>query len=137
MRICTGDVCVRSITCSGSPSSHVERVLHRAGRVAGREVERFEVVPVDLDLGTFGDRVAQADEDVFELAPDARDEVQVPAPVAVAAEREVEAVAHERRGARVGAASSAAARRDRCLERGLRAADRLADRGAVGARRRS
>ena len=57
----------------------VQRVLHRARRVAGREVQRLEVVPVVLDLGAFGDLVAEADEHVLELAPALGDEVQVAA----------------------------------------------------------
>src|SRR5260221_3781120 len=51
----------------------VERVLHGACRMVGREVERLEVVPVELHLGTFGDLVAESDEYVLELAPDAGD----------------------------------------------------------------
>ena len=81
---------MRSSTCSGSPRSHVERVLHRARRMAGREVQRLEVVPVELDLGTFGDLVAEADEHVLELALALGDQVQVTPPPAVAAEGEVE-----------------------------------------------
>ncbi len=56
----------------------------------GRDVERLEVVPVVLDLGTFRDRVAHAHEDVLELALHLRDEVQVTARSPVAAEGEVE-----------------------------------------------
>ena len=45
---------------AGLAEVDVERVLHRAGRVAGREVERLEVVPVGLDLGALGHGVARA-----------------------------------------------------------------------------
>src|SRR5207247_827583 len=38
-----------------------------ARRVIGRHVERFEVVPVRLRLGSLGDRVSHRDEDVLEL----------------------------------------------------------------------
>jgi hypothetical protein len=41
-----------------------ERVLHLAGRVIGREVERVEVVPLGLGLGPLGDLVAHRDEHV-------------------------------------------------------------------------
>ena len=78
-RICTGDVWVRNSTCSGSAELDVQRVLHRARRVAGREVQRLEVVPVVLDLGTLGDLVAEADEHVLELALALGDEVEVAA----------------------------------------------------------
>ena len=61
--------------------------------MARRHVERLEVVPVVLDLGALGDAVAQAHEDVLELALHLRDEVQVAPRAAVAAEGEVEAVA--------------------------------------------
>ena len=42
----------------------VERVLHGAGRVVLAEVERVEVEPLGLDLGTLGDLVAHRDEHV-------------------------------------------------------------------------
>ena len=38
----------------------VEGVPQSPGRVRGRDVERLEVVPVALDLGTFGDGEAHA-----------------------------------------------------------------------------
>ena len=67
-RTCIGDVCVRSTTSSGPGGSSlavrrirrsqrerrgvdVERVLRHPRRVAGRMVERREVVVVELDLG--------------------------------------------------------------------------------------
>ena len=56
----------------------VERVPHAAGRVGGRDVERLEVVPVGLDLGTLGHGEAHADEDVLEPVPGLGDEVEVP-----------------------------------------------------------
>ena len=46
----------------------------------GREVERVEVVVRRLDLAAVDDRVAEPEEDVLELAPDLRDEVEVAAP---------------------------------------------------------
>ncbi len=55
-----------------------------------RDVERLEVVPVVLDLGALGDPVAEPDEDVLELAPHLRHEVQVPEAPSVAPEREVD-----------------------------------------------
>ncbi len=47
----------------------------RARRVVGREVEGVEVVARRLDLATVHDLVAEAEEDVLDLAPDLRDEV--------------------------------------------------------------
>ena len=104
---------MRRSTSSGVAEPDVERVLHRARRMAGREVERLEVVPVELDLGAFGDLVAEADEHVFELAPDPRDRMQVPAHVLVPAEREVEPVADGRIARRRRLAASRAAPRAR------------------------
>ena len=103
----------------GLAEPHVERVLHRARGMARREVQRLEVVPVELDLGTFGDLVAHADEHVLELAPDPRDRMQVPAPVLVAAEREVEAVALGRDRGRLGEPELGEPLRVRVLERRL------------------
>ena len=116
----------------GLAQLHVERVLHRAGGMTGREVERLEVVPVELDLGTFGDLVAEADEHVFELAPDPRDRMQMAAPVLAPAEREVEPVRGPatRRAPRRRARSRRAANaslRPRCA-RPFRS---LPDRGAI------
>ena len=101
----------------GRAELDVERVLHRARRVRGRDVERFEVVVVVFDLGALHHEVAHAHEDVFELALHLRDEVQVPAFGAVAAEREVEAVAIGR-ALRVGGRELGAPRLDQRGDRG-------------------
>ena len=116
--------------------AHVERVLHGARRMTGREVERLEVVPVGLDLGAFGDLVAQADEHVFELAPDARDRMQVAAHVLARAEREVEPVAGGRQRGRF-TVEDLAPRGVRGFEVGARTRHGLADDGALRSRRRS
>ena len=58
----------------------VEGVLEHPRRVAGRVVERREVVVVVLDLGTLDDPVAEADEDVLDLAPRPGQRVQVAEP---------------------------------------------------------
>ena len=81
-RTCIGEVWVRRTTSSGPggrPSARravrierrridVERVLGHPRRVAGRMVERREVVVVELDLGPLHHPVAEADEDVLDLA---------------------------------------------------------------------
>ena len=80
-------------TCSGSPSEptsaragpseagiDVEGVLEHPRRVPGRVVERGEVVVVVLDLGPLDDLVAEADEDVLDLAPGAGQRMQVAEP---------------------------------------------------------
>ena len=50
--------------------------------MAGREVERVEVVARRLDLAAVDDAVAEAEEDVLDLAADLRDQVQPAARVA-------------------------------------------------------
>ncbi len=57
-----------------------ERLQRRARRMARREVERVEVVVRRLDLAAVDDRVPEPEEDVLDLAPDLRDEVEMPAP---------------------------------------------------------
>ena len=58
----------------------VEGVLEHPRRVAGRIVEGREVVVVVLDLGTLRDPVAEADEDVLDLAPRPRQRMEVAEP---------------------------------------------------------
>ena len=78
VRICTGEVCVRSTT-SGAPVD-VEGVLHVARRMILRHRQRFEVVEVGLDLRPDGDGEAELREDRLDLAPRQRDRVQVAEP---------------------------------------------------------
>jgi hypothetical protein len=47
----------------------VERVVHGARRMIGRNVQRFEIVEVVLDLGAFGDLEAGAPEDLLDAQP--------------------------------------------------------------------
>src|SRR5699024_7841323 len=102
--------------------------------MAGREVERLEVVPVVLDLGSAEQSVAEADEDVLQLAPDLGDEVEVTAPVAAAAERQVERGAGRPAGGlRLELLTP---RRERGLDRGARLVDGAADVLALRHRRR-
>ena len=82
-------MCVRRTTSS----DEVERVLHRPRRVVGRDVERREVVVVELDLGALDDVEAHAQEDVLDLAPGLGDQVQVAGRQRrVAGQRDVDAV---------------------------------------------
>src|SRR5437588_159793 len=62
----------------GPAQLHVERVPRGARGMGGRHVESLEVVPVGLDLGTFGDLEAEPHEHVFELTLHLRDHVEVP-----------------------------------------------------------
>jgi hypothetical protein len=74
---------------------HPEGVVRRARRVAGRGVERREVVVVELDLGALGDAVAEADEDVLDLAHRLADEVLMTGREGHPREGDVEALAGE------------------------------------------
>ena len=67
VRICTGDVCVRSTM--SVRALDVERVLHVARGMILRDRERFEVVAVGLDLRALGDHEAELREDLLDLAP--------------------------------------------------------------------
>ena len=88
VRICTGEVWVRSRTSSDD----VEGVLHVAGGVVLRDVERLEVVVVRLHLGPVGDREAEPHEHVDDLVEDERERVSRAAHDAPAGQREVDAV---------------------------------------------
>src|SRR6266700_1996271 len=77
-------------------------VLHGAGRVVGREVQRLEVVPVGLDLGPLGDAVAEADEDVDDLVGGAADRVDRPAGWDAAGQGDVDALGLQQRGGEGG-----------------------------------
>ena len=61
----------------GLAEVEVHGVVHAAGRVGRRDVQRLEVVPVGLGLGTLGDAEAHADEDVLELVPGLGHQVEV------------------------------------------------------------
>ena len=76
-RICIAEVWVRSkVSGCGLGRQHrlgareVERVLHVAGGMVRRHVERFEVVVVVLDLGAFEHLIAEAREDLLHLVAD-------------------------------------------------------------------
>ena len=67
VRICTGEVCVRSTT--SRRAGDVEGVLHVARGVILGHRQRFEVVEVGLDLRPVGDGEAELREDRLDLAP--------------------------------------------------------------------
>ena len=72
-----------------------ERLQRRPGRMPGREVERVEVVARGLHLTAVDHRVPHPQEDVLELAPDLRDEVEVTAPHTRAGHCDVDALLGE------------------------------------------
>ena len=80
----------------------VEGVLDHPRRMARRVVQGGEVVVVVLDLGALEHAVAQPDEDVLDLAPRARDQVQVPG-----ADRRAPGEGHVERAGREALSSSA------------------------------
>jgi len=73
-----------------------EGVVGGARGVARRRVERREVVIVELDLGTLGDAVAEADEDVLDLAHGLGDEVLVAGRERLAGQGDVDALVCQR-----------------------------------------
>ena len=116
-RICTGEVWVRRTTPDvllAVRPGHEERVLHLAGRVVGREVERVEVVPLGLDLRSLGHLVAHADEDVDQPLGQRRDRVPGAGRVPVPRQRDVDGLVDQDPAVPVG------------LQLGLPAAERLA-----------
>jgi hypothetical protein len=77
---------------------HVERVAARPRGVRRIVVERVEVVEDGLDLGPLDDVEAKPDEDVLDLAPRGRDQVQPPHGLRrIARQRDVDAVGDEPR----------------------------------------
>ena len=95
MRICTADVSVRSKQFGVARHAHVEGILHRAGRMVGRDVQRLEVVPVVLDLRAFGDTEPEAREDLDGLALDDRERVEAAQPRRAPGQAHVEPVGLE------------------------------------------
>ena len=76
----------------------VEGVLHVAGGVVGRDVERLEVVGVELDLGPARHRVAEPAEDGGDLLGGAGDGVAVAArPLRAPRERDIDGASPELR----------------------------------------
>ena len=63
----------------GLPDLEVHRVVHVSSRVARREVQGLEVVPVRLDLRSLGDGEAHGDEDLLEGGSRLADQMFVPA----------------------------------------------------------
>ena len=79
VRICTGEVWVRSTGGAPSPRRRqIERVLHLPRGVVGRDVEGAKLYPVVLDVGAFGDRAAHGAEDRGDLLDGAADRVDQP-----------------------------------------------------------
>ena len=87
------DLHVRCVRAQQQPIDvDEERVLRVAGGMVGREVQRFEVVPVGLDLRTRIDRVAHLAEDVLHLPAHERDGMQMSEPRHARGKRDVDDV---------------------------------------------
>ena len=81
VRICTGEVCVRSSLRSAVRTRRLEEegVVHLARRMASREIQRGEIVIVGLDVRPFGDGEAEIAEDRGDLVDDLADRVDAAA----------------------------------------------------------
>jgi hypothetical protein len=66
----------RRVRAQQPPAREVERVVHRARRVIRRDIERLEVVPVVLDLGTAFDGETGTAEQLLDTASRARQRMQ-------------------------------------------------------------
>ena len=109
VRICTGEVCVRSSMREPSAfGAEIERVVHLARRMAFGEVELGEVEIVGLDVRPFGDREAHVGEDRRELVDHLADRMDAARPRPVS-----RAPAGSRRPSRWRAAHRARPRRAR------------------------
>jgi hypothetical protein len=94
-------------------------------------IERVEVVVHALDLGPLGDAEAHPDEDVLDLAPRLRQQVQAAGRrQRRGGQRHVDPVAHELR-VELGGRELAVARLDQRLQRLARLVGGLADRAAL------
>ena len=80
----------RSVGAQQVAAIQPEGVLHVARRVVGGNVEGVEVVIFGFHLGAVEHREAQREEQLFELALDARDGVQMAAARAGRGQREIE-----------------------------------------------
>ena len=77
VRICTGEVCVRSTGGGSLPrrGRQIERVVVGARRMMRRDVQRAEIVPVAFDVRTLGDGAAHGAEDRGDFLHGAADRV--------------------------------------------------------------
>ena len=85
VRIWTG----RGVRAQQDLPAHVEGVLHVARGMVLRDVERLEVVVVELDLGALGHREAHAGEHVHDLVVHPRQGMEAPGDDAAARERQI------------------------------------------------
>ncbi len=95
---------LRTGSCRGVPRTGrrarklaIERVVRVARGVVGRDVQRLEVVVLELDLGAVEHREAHRSEQVLELARDLRQRMQRTALGAPAGQRRVEVAARSSR----------------------------------------
>ena len=72
--------------------------MHRARRMIGGDVERFEVVEVVFDLGPGGDFEARLAEQLLDAQPHLGDRMQATARFAASRQRDVDAFLRELRG---------------------------------------
>ena len=110
--------------------AYVERVLHRAGRMVLRGVQRLEVVVIGLNLGAVDNRVAQAEEDFRHFVGDRVDQMTRAHLLRAAGERDVDGACVDR-GFHLGCCELLLARFKRLFHHVAHLVDRLADDGAL------
>ena len=103
----------------------VERILHRARRMVLRIVQRGEVVPVGLDLGTVGHIEADRAEDLLDALPGADHRMDTARRASPAGQRDIECFFGQAR-LQLRAGQLRAARVERRLELRLRGIDERA-----------
>jgi hypothetical protein len=122
----------RGVRAQDDVGAHVERVRPLARGVRRRVVERVEVVEDVVDLGALLDVEAQAEEDVLDLAPHGREQVQPADGLGRrAGQRDVDAVGREAR-VELGRLELRDAVVDEGLERFARLVGGAADLAALG-----
>src|SRR5919202_1411390 len=96
VRLHVADLAVRGVRPEEHVVVQVKGVARRAGRVPDRRVERVEVVVGVLDLAAVEDLVAEAEEEILDLAPHLREQVEAAAPRRLARKRDVDDILGER-----------------------------------------
>ena len=75
--------------------AQIERIVHRARRMIGRDVQRLEVMKVILDLRPLGDLEARTPENLLDAQTRLRDRVQSAGALAPSGQRDIDGAGRE------------------------------------------